>query len=253
MSFQLTERDRQRLAGVHPDLVRVVERAAELCSRRFMVVEGVRSTTRQRELKDAGKSKTMNSRHLAAKNGFGHAVDLVVVEGKRTLWDQHAAIENAMKRAARELGVPIEWGGDWKGSWDSPHWQLPWRQYPARAAVELKRSRTVQGSVVSAGGGLGLLADQGSELASQMQQADGHISSGTVLGAIIGAAILAGALYALYARWDDAGRPLPDWWPRRRAAAPAEPPEIDEIDEVDEVDDWPAEGSAGGDPGKGTA
>ncbi|WP_205671764.1 M15 family metallopeptidase [Acinetobacter bereziniae] len=30
-----------------------------------------------------------------------------------------------MKQAAKELGIEIEWGGDWKKFKDGPHWQLP--------------------------------------------------------------------------------------------------------------------------------
>lgn len=71
----------------------------------------------------------------------------------------------------------------------------------------IAKSRTVRGSVVAGGGGVALLADT----AAQLTEADGHLSTGTVLGGVIAALIIAGALYALYARWDDAGRPLPDF------------------------------------------
>ncbi|MFO0467523.1 MAG: M15 family metallopeptidase, partial [bacterium] len=66
----LTARCGQRLAGVHPDLVRVVERAAK-DGTKFRVIEGLRTMDRQAELVRAGKSQTMRSRHLT-----GHAVDL---------------------------------------------------------------------------------------------------------------------------------------------------------------------------------
>ena len=39
-------------------------------------------------------------------------------------------IAHAMKAAAAALGVPIEWGGDWKTLKDWGHFQLPWAQYP---------------------------------------------------------------------------------------------------------------------------
>jgi peptidoglycan L-alanyl-D-glutamate endopeptidase CwlK len=35
-----------------------------------------------------------------------------------------------VKRAAQEVGVPVEWGGDWKSFKDGPHWQLPFKEYP---------------------------------------------------------------------------------------------------------------------------
>ena len=56
-----------RLAGVHPDLVRVVRRAAE-GGVAFRVEEGLRTVKRQKQLVAAGASQTMNSRHIT-----GHA------------------------------------------------------------------------------------------------------------------------------------------------------------------------------------
>lgn len=50
MAFRLGAQSRARLAGVHPDLVRVVERAIQLSSVDFSVLEGVRTPQRQREL-----------------------------------------------------------------------------------------------------------------------------------------------------------------------------------------------------------
>lgn len=123
----LNERSRKRLQGVHGDLVRVVLRAAEITEVDFVVTEGVRTQARQKQLVAAGASKTMKSRHLT-----GHAVDLAAMIGNEVRWDWplYAKIAAAMKRAAAELGVPIEWGGDWKTFKDGPHFQLPWVQYP---------------------------------------------------------------------------------------------------------------------------
>lgn len=33
--------------------------------------------------------------------------------------------------ALSELAVSVEWGGDWSSFRDGPHWQLPWKEYPA--------------------------------------------------------------------------------------------------------------------------
>lgn len=43
----------------------------------------------------------------------------------------YAKLAKAMKQAAKELGVPLEWGSDWKSFKDGPHFQLPWKQYPS--------------------------------------------------------------------------------------------------------------------------
>lgn len=122
----LTDRDRLRMAGVHPDLVRVIERARQHAD--FIVTEGLRTAARQQQLMDAGASTTLNSRHLT-----GHAVDLAARVAGEVRWDWplYDKLGDAVKRAAAEEGVPIEWGGDWPRFRDGPHFQLPWATYPA--------------------------------------------------------------------------------------------------------------------------
>jgi peptidoglycan L-alanyl-D-glutamate endopeptidase CwlK len=128
MGFILGARSRQRLQGVHPDLVKVVQRAISISEVDFTVLEGLRTEERQRQLVAQGASKTMRSRHLT-----GHAVDLGALIGGQVRWDWplYYKIADAMKRAAKELGIPIEWGGDWQKLKDGPHFQLPWKEYPA--------------------------------------------------------------------------------------------------------------------------
>lgn len=118
--FKLSQRSIDRLSGVHPDLVSVVKLAIERSEIDFLVTEGLRTKERQRELVTAGASKTMNSRHIT-----GHAVDLAAyVNGIRWDWPLYEKIAKAMKQAAYELNIKIEWGGDWKSFKDGPHFQL---------------------------------------------------------------------------------------------------------------------------------
>jgi peptidoglycan LD-endopeptidase CwlK len=124
--FKLGKRSRENLVGVHPDLVRVVERAITITPIDFVVFEGRRTLARQRELVAAKASRTMNSRHLT-----GHAVDLVpIFEGKPS-WREalFPELAKAVKKARAAEGVAIDWGFDLWG-WDMPHWQLPRRLYP---------------------------------------------------------------------------------------------------------------------------
>jgi peptidoglycan LD-endopeptidase CwlK len=108
--FVLGPRSRQRLNGVDPRLIRVVERAIGYSTVDFGVHEGLRTLARQRELVKAGASKTMNSKHLV-----GRAVDLVPwVSGSfRWEWPFIYPIAVAMRRAAVELDVKLTWGGIW--------------------------------------------------------------------------------------------------------------------------------------------
>ena len=127
MMFKLGPRSLARLEGVHPDLVKVVMRAIELTPVDFTVLEGLRTPERQKTLVAAGASQTLKSRHLD-----GHAVDLGawVDEQVDWSWPLYHKIADAMKTAAADLKIPIEWGGDWSQFRDGPHWQLPWKEYP---------------------------------------------------------------------------------------------------------------------------
>ncbi|EEN5912996.1 M15 family peptidase, partial [Salmonella enterica] len=46
-------------------------------------------------------------------------------------WSLYEQIAAAFKQASASLGVPVEWGGDWKTLKDGAHFQLPWATYPA--------------------------------------------------------------------------------------------------------------------------
>jgi peptidoglycan L-alanyl-D-glutamate endopeptidase CwlK len=107
-------------------MVAVVEKALELSEVDFTVIEGVRNIERQRQLLADGKSTTLKSRHLT-----GHAVDMVPWPVDWEDLERFEAMAKAMKAAAKELEVPIIWGGDWKTFYDAPHFELNKKKYPA--------------------------------------------------------------------------------------------------------------------------
>jgi len=153
--FKLGKTSLKELDGVHPDLVAVVKRAIELTSQDFSVHDGTRSMAEQQKLLAKGASKTLDSRHLT-----GHAVDLVPwINGKlRWEWEPIYVIADAVRVAARELGIPLRWGGAWDVDFtnssestedlvalyvarrqaaglrafiDGPHFELPRAAYPS--------------------------------------------------------------------------------------------------------------------------
>lgn len=130
--FKLSKKSLDRLSGVHHDLVAVVKRAIEISQVDFAVLEGVRTVERQRALKEAGASQTMNSRHIPGADGFGKAVDLgAIIDGQvRWDWPLYHRIADAMFASAKECNIPIEWGGLWTSFKDGPHFQLPKKEYP---------------------------------------------------------------------------------------------------------------------------
>lgn len=117
----LTEKSLQRMTGVDPRLVAVMGAAAAICPLQFIITEGLRSKERQAMLYEAGKSQTMNSEHLK-----GRAVDVCVLIDGKADWNfkNYQVVSCAVKAAARQLGVPVEWGGDWATLKDGPHFQL---------------------------------------------------------------------------------------------------------------------------------
>ena len=127
MSIVLGQRSLSRLEGVHPDLVRVVKKAAALSDLDFTVLEGIRSVERQKQLVSQGASKTMNSRHIT-----GHAVDLAPMIAGEVRWDWplYHKLAKIVKAAAADEKVPLQWGGNWRAFKDGPHWELPWKFYP---------------------------------------------------------------------------------------------------------------------------
>ena len=115
MTFELGDKSRKELEGVHPKLVAVVERAIKYTTADFGVHDGLRTLEEQKKLVAAGASKTLNSRHRIQADGFGHAVDLVpFINGKlRWEWGPIWHIALAVDTAATELNVPLVWGAVW--------------------------------------------------------------------------------------------------------------------------------------------
>ena len=117
----LSDKSIQRMAGVDTRLQAVIGAAAAISAVPFVVTEGLRSKERQAMLCQAGKSQTLNSRHCT-----GRAVDVCALrDGKASwTWADYEAIAKAVKAAALQLAIPVEWGGDWKTFKDGCHFQL---------------------------------------------------------------------------------------------------------------------------------
>ena len=141
--YKLSERSLKSLEGVNPNLVKVVERAIELTEQDFLVLEGVRS--KEQCYINYGKGRTAAqcsakgvptkyaqpslskvtwlNNPLASKHVTGNAVDLVPSPVDWNTISKFTTISKAMKQAAKELGVDLEWGGDWTKK-DYPHFEL---------------------------------------------------------------------------------------------------------------------------------
>ncbi|AQW91339.1 M15 family metallopeptidase [Elizabethkingia anophelis] len=141
MNYKLGERSLKNLDGVHPNLVKVMKAAIVNSPVDFTITEGVRTLKRQQELFAQGRTKPgikvtnadgvkNKSNHQAKADGFGHAVDLypfflgqVQVNHKDTIKNLKL-ISDHIKKIAKELGINITWGGDWKSPYDPPHFEI---------------------------------------------------------------------------------------------------------------------------------
>lgn len=120
------------LEGVHPDLAKVMRLAAVRSPVPFLVIHGLRTVAEEAANVAKGASQTMHSRHLPNKAGKACAVDIAADPGGCIDWSSklYGQIATAVKAAAAELAIPVEWGGDWHSLKDYGHFQLPWATYP---------------------------------------------------------------------------------------------------------------------------
>lgn len=157
-------RSKNNLTGIHPDLRRVIDRALQESPLDFIVIEGLRTEARQRELVASGASQTMNSRHLT-----GHAVDLLPIgpNGPEFAWPLYHKLGPAVEAAAKAEGVAITWGGRWSKFRDGPHFELKRDVYPesdwttngtAPKPRSIAQSSTMQASAMSMAGAAGTAA-----------------------------------------------------------------------------------------------
>jgi peptidoglycan L-alanyl-D-glutamate endopeptidase CwlK len=111
MTYKLSKRSIERLAGVDERLVDCVQRAIELTTVDFAVTEGVRTKARQIELFNKGASQIRDG----GTHVEGRAVDLVAFIGDRISWELNLYddIALAMASAAREIKLPLRWGAAW--------------------------------------------------------------------------------------------------------------------------------------------
>ena len=123
-SKKLDARTERNLKGVNPALIKVYREARIRSGKNFIVTEGVRSQARQIKLYKAGKSWTLNSYHKT-----GDAIDVALIEGRKAIWTarEYNAFAKIMYTVAREMKVPLKWGGEWK-SRDRPHFQTKRRR-----------------------------------------------------------------------------------------------------------------------------
>jgi peptidoglycan L-alanyl-D-glutamate endopeptidase CwlK len=178
MTRTFGSRSTKNMNGIHPDLRLVLDKALEDSPLDFVVIEGLRTKERQKQLVASGASERLDSRHIT-----GHAVDLLPIgpNGKPAFdWPLYDQLGPAVKKAANDLGIELDWGGDWKKFKDGPHFELDRAAYPAEEwttgdkppapRTSAAQSTTVQASAVQivSGAGAGIAAVGGLDGTAQI-------------------------------------------------------------------------------------
>lgn len=146
MSYKLSSRSRERISGIHPILIEIIEEGIVDSPFDFGIPAygGLRTVADQQELYAKGRSEeSLNrgekpvtytdgirkkSNHQAKPDGYGHAFDIYIYihETKKASWnvDKLRQVADHLKKVAAKKGVVLFWGGDWKSFKDYPHFEI---------------------------------------------------------------------------------------------------------------------------------
>lgn len=111
---------------VHPKIKQLLLEAIKTSPIDFTVIETVRTIEQQKIYVAKGTSKTMKSRHIPStnKSGLCEAVDIAPYPINWKDINRFIKLSQHIKLTAKQLGISIEYGGDWKTFKDYPHYEL---------------------------------------------------------------------------------------------------------------------------------
>jgi len=126
--YNFGKRSRSRLDTCHPDLIKIMEEAIKVFD--FSVLEGIRTTEKQQEYFETGRSKLDGihklSKHQDHGDGLSHAIDIMpykkganAFSGKQKDKARFYFLAGLIKGIAYRLleegkiSHTIRWGGDW--------------------------------------------------------------------------------------------------------------------------------------------
>ena len=132
--YKFSERSINNMKGLHPDMVKVMIESITNSPVDFTITCGARTTEEQQSLYAQGRTKPGNivtncdgiknkSNHQVKADGYGYAVDLYAYPIDVNDTQNIAVIADHIKKVSKQLGINIEWGGDWKMK-DYPHFEL---------------------------------------------------------------------------------------------------------------------------------
>lgn len=122
--YKASKRSKENLKGIDERLILLVGYALAISKVDFVVVEGLRSTERQKKLYREKKSKCDGITNIS-KHQEGKAIDVYYVGWKNSdspddeRWKK---LIETLKLAGKKLGLKLTFGYDW--GWDNPHIEL---------------------------------------------------------------------------------------------------------------------------------
>lgn len=120
-SDKVDERSEKAIATLHPKvqpIARALVKAAAQGGITIKVTSGTRTYAEQDALFNKGGVTKASSGH--SNHNFGLAFDVTIFDGNAPVWE--SSRYKTIGRLGKSLG--LEWGGDWKGFVDEPHFQL---------------------------------------------------------------------------------------------------------------------------------
>lgn len=133
--FKLSKTSRDRLSGIKPVLIDIVETAIETSPVDFGIPAdgGLRTAKRQNEMFSQGrtdmtKPKITNADGIVKKSRHqsGDAFDIYVFINGSASWnvEQLTVVARHLIAVAKTKGIILVWGGDWKTFKDYPHFEI---------------------------------------------------------------------------------------------------------------------------------
>jgi zinc D-Ala-D-Ala carboxypeptidase len=181
---------------IDTDAMDALQRLREKVGKPIIITSAYRSPEHNRRVKGA-----TNSRHLR-----GDAFDISMSNHDPNTFENAARAEGftgfgfypKSNFMHIDMGQVRTWGTRFPRS-------EPMFSEEPKLVEDLSSSRTMVGSGGAAVGGVAVIG----QAVAEIEKAESSFSVGGIFGMVIGTLILVGACVALYARWDDAGRPLP--------------------------------------------
>ena len=135
MAYKLSTTSRERLNGVNPILIAIIEAAIVDSPYDFGIPPdgGLRTTERQKELYALGRTKAGNI--VTQTDGVkkksvhqsGNAFDIYAFVNGKATWEAkyyEPIARHVQKVALEQFNVKLVWGGDFRTFRDMPHFQI---------------------------------------------------------------------------------------------------------------------------------